>query len=114
MSRFAFSQAEKRGGPLKRMIFSIGFFVLLFLFFLYATGSLSKGNTSRQKESLAKAINRNIIYHYSSTGTYPGSLEQIEKEYGLIYDKSLFYVDYKVRGQNIMPDVTIIEKVPSE
>lgn len=109
MSRFHYG-VSKTKSPVKRMILSIGFFVLLFLFFLYATGSLSKGNIERQKESLNNAINKDIVYHYATTGNYPSTLAQIEELYGLTYDKDLFFVDYDVRGQNIMPTVTIIEK----
>lgn len=110
MSRFEYSVTTKRKSPLKRLGLSIGLFVGLFLFFLYATGSLSSGNIERQKESLNTAINRAIIYHYASTGSYPTSLQQMKDKYGLTYDEKLFFVDYTVRGQNIMPEVTIIER----
>ena len=109
MSRFQYG-VSKTKSPIKRLILSIGFFVLLFVFFLYATGSLSKGNVDRQKESLSNAINKDIVYHYATTGNYPTSLNQIRELYGLTYDEDLFFVDYDVRGQNIVPTVTIIEK----
>ena len=43
-------------------------------------------------------------------GAYPESLEYLKENYGLIYDEDLFFVDYKVEGSNILPDITIIEK----
>ena len=91
------------------MVFSLAFFIALFFFFLFATGSLSAGNTERQKESLLNAINKDIVYHYATVGSYPVSLEEIEETYHLTYDKNVFYVDYDVRGENIMPTVTILE-----
>lgn len=114
MSRFSFSATTKKSSPLKRLVLSVAFFVALFLFFLYATGSLSEGSVQRQKESLQNALSRNIIYHYAFTGSYPGSLQEIKDLYGLTYDENLFYVDYTVRGQNIMPEVTIIERAQSK
>lgn len=109
MSRFSFG-VSKNKSPRKRMVFSLLFFVALFLFFVYATGSLSSGNLERQKESLNNALNKNIIYHYATYGSYPTSLEQIQQLYGVTYDKNSFFVDYDVRGANIMPTITILEK----
>ena len=62
------------------------------------------------KESLTQALNRDITYCYATTGRYPESLEAIKKDYGLIYDDSLFFVDYRTQGSNIYPEVTIIER----
>lgn len=109
MSRFSYG-VLKNNSPRKRMVFSVLFFIVLFLFFLYATGSLSSGNIERQKESLINALNKNIIYHYATYGCYPSSLEEIESLYGITYDKNSFFVDYDVRGANIMPSITILER----
>lgn len=109
MSRFIY-QAKKGNGTNRRLFFSLLFFLGLFLFFVYATGALASGNTQRQKESLVNAINKDVIYHYAANGSYPASLEEIEELYGLTYDKDTFYVDYDVRGMNIMPVVTVIER----
>lgn len=111
MKRFTYNNSTlRRSSPMKRMITSIGFFVAVFLLFLYGTGSLSSGNAQRQRESLEKAINRDIIYCYATTGSYPQSLEHIVNDYGLIYDDETFFVDYRVRGSNLMPEITIIER----
>lgn len=109
MARFSYG-AKKTGNQRKRMLFSLIFFIGLFLFFLLATGALSEGNKERQKESLYKALNKNIIYHYATYGSYPDSLEQIEEIYNITYDKDSFFVDYDVRGQNVMPTVTVLER----
>lgn len=109
MSRFSYGVKSKLSTS-KRMVFSVLFFVALFLFFVYATGSLSSGNIDRQKESLQNALSKNIIYHYATYGSYPTSLEQIEDLYGIRYDKNTFFIDYDVRGANIMPSITILEK----
>ena len=50
----------------------------------------------------------------ATTGHYPESLDSIRSDYGLIYNEDLFYVDYQVRAQNIIPDVTIIELHPED
>lgn len=111
MSRFILSDEKSHTlSPTTKLLATIGLFVLVFLIFVYATGVLSSGNKQRQLDSLKNAINRNIVYHYATTGSYPASLDEIISTYGLTYDTNSFFVDYQPRGQNIMPDVTIIEK----
>ena len=85
-------------------------FLFLILLFTLGTSSLSENTVRRQKESLTQALNRDITYCYATTGRYPETLEAIKKDYGLIYDDSLFFVDYRTQGSNIYPEVTIIER----
>ncbi len=109
MNRFSFG-AKSVQFSRKKIGFSIFFFVGIFLFFLYATGTLSSGSIERQRESLQNALQKNVIYHYSVYGSYPSSLEEIENLYQLAYDKNSFFVDYTVRGENIMPEITVVER----
>lgn len=81
--------------------------VTLFLF-LGAISSLSAGNVERQKESLERALERDITSCYAVEGQYPDSLAYIKENYGLYYNEELFFVDYRVYGSNLRPEVTII------
>ncbi|MGN0671784.1 MAG: hypothetical protein ACI4KE_04050, partial [Anaerovoracaceae bacterium] len=78
---------------------------------LFICGIFSVSDTAyeRQKESLTNALSRSITYCYTVEGSYPDSLEYIEENYGLIYNRELFYVDYRTNGANIYPDVTVLE-----
>ena len=107
MYRFQITPQRKYG---KKLWFSLFLFILLILLFSLGTSSLSENTVRRQKDSLTQALNRDITYCYATTGQYPESLEAIKKDYGLIYDDSLFFVDYRTQGSNIYPEVTIIER----
>ena len=96
--------------PGKKLWVSLLLFLFLILLFTLGTSSLSENTVRRQKESLTQALNRDITYCYATTGRYPETLEAIKKDYGLIYDDSLFFVDYRTQGSNIYPEVTIIER----
>ena len=37
-------------------------------------------------------------------------LNYIEEHYGLTYNKSEFFIDYQIEGENIKPTFTIIER----
>ena len=105
MYRFQTSPQRISG---KKLWVSLLLFLFLILLFTLGTSSLSENTVRRQKESLT--LNRDITYCYATTGRYPESLEAIKKDYGLIYDNSLFFVDYRTQGSNIYPEVTIIER----
>ena len=107
MSRFTYKK-QPRTAP-KFLLSVCLFFAILFLF-VGGVSSLSTGTRQRQKESLENAITRGITYCYAMEGTYPESLDYLRENYGLTYDENLFFVDYRVTGSNIFPDVTIIER----
>ena len=83
-------------------------FAILFIFFL-GIDEISSGNIERQQASLQEAVDRDIVQCYSLEGIYPPSLEYMEEHYGLIYDKKLFFIDYRPVASNIYPEVTIIQ-----
>lgn len=107
MNRFGYGRQS-----IKAPKFLLSFCVFLLIFFLFIQGisSLSTDTKRRQKESLENAVMRDITYCYSVEGTYPESLDYLKEHYGLTYDEDLFFVDYRVSGSNILPDVTIIER----
>ena len=78
------------------------------IFFYVGVSQISKSTAKKQEESLYTAIERDIVQCYSIEGIYPPSLEYLEEHYALVYDKSLFYVDYRPVASNIYPDVTIL------
>ena len=93
-----------------KMILSIGMFLLILLFFVQGISSLSDRTRSRQLESLENAIMRDITDCYAMEGAYPEDLEYLKEHYGLTYDERTFFVDYRVSGSNLRPEVTIIER----
>lgn len=107
MQRFVL---EKQHHSYYRRFLPVGLMLLVMLLFLHSITTLSDGTRSRQKEALERALTHSIMYCYSVEGVYPESLEYIKEHYGLTYNEDLFYVDYRISGGNLMPDITIIEK----
>lgn len=85
-------------------------FILLFVLFYNGIQSVSETTLEKQRESLETALTRSISQCYAVEGAYPPNLDYIVENYGLIYDESLFYIDYQPIGSNIMPDVTILTR----
>ena len=103
-------QNQKKQHINRNFIISVCVFLLIVLLFYQGIESLSSGSVRRQKESLENALNRSITYCYAVEGSYPESLDYLKEHYGITYDEDRFFVDYKIIGANILPDVTIIQK----
>lgn len=89
-------------------------FLAFFILFVISLSSVSETTVRKQQESLETALYRSVVQCYALEGTYPPSLSYIENHYGLIYDRDLFFVDYRPIGSNIMPDITVIRKTGEE
>ena len=93
-----------------RLVLSLVLLFGMLLLFSFCIDWLNQGTAKRQKENLEAAIADGITYCYAMDGAYPENLEELESRYGLVYDKERFFVDYKISGANLYPDVTIIER----
>lgn len=107
---YHFNYEGKRKVSFKGIHFSVLFFIVLLVFFLYMVTDISDDAVSRQESSLNSALNRAIVSCYCVEGTYPPNLQYIVDHYGLIYDDNTFFVDYRPIGSNIYPEVTVIRK----
>ena len=90
--------------------FVIPTLVIIFIVVIFYIGvaQISQSTARKQEESLYTAIERDIVQCYSIEGIYPPSLEYLEEHYALVYDKNVFFVDYRPVASNIYPDVTIM------
>lgn len=84
--------------------------VAILAVFVLFSNSMVDTNTAREKEILENAIDRSITQCYALEGVYPADLAYLEENYGLIYNKEQFFVDYQYIGGNLRPDITIIER----
>lgn len=91
--------------------FVFALFIMLMLVFV---SSIGNQNTDRQEETLASALERDIMHCYALEGYYPPSLKYIEDHYGLVYDKEKYIVDYRPVANNIYPNIAIIKKGNSD
>ncbi len=85
-------------------------FIVIITVFIYGISKVSSRTDSQALETLQNAVSRDIVRCYAIEGVYPENLEYLKDHYGLTYDESRFVVDYQPLGQNILPDVTIIDK----
>ena len=107
MNRFNKPSLKKR--ITESMNFSVFFFLIIIIAFMFGISFISSTSSRDQKQVLTDAVNKDIIHCYAIEGYYPPSLSYIEDHYGLTYDKDRYLVDYVPVSDNIMPSVTIVE-----
>lgn len=83
--------------------------VVLFCF-LYGITNLSNGNSDEGRRRLEDALRRAAVACYASEGIYPPSWNYLEEHYGVQIDHSRYVVSYTVFAENLMPDITVLEK----
>ena len=83
--------------------------VVLFCF-LYGLTNLSNGNSDEGRRRLEDALRRAAVACYASEGIYPPSWNYLEEHYGVQIDHSRYVVSYTVFAENLMPDITVLEK----
>ncbi len=93
-----------------KLIASILLFVVIFAVFSFGITNVSRETSEKQSESLELAISRGVAHCYASEGFYPENLDYLIENYGITYDTDKYFVDYNVLGENMFPDITIIEK----
>ena len=69
----------------------------------------TRDSHARQRRALETALNRSVLLCYALEGRYPESLAELRRDYPLSFDESVFSVDYRPMGDNLMPDITILE-----
>ena len=83
---------------------------LILVFFFTALGNLESGHKKEGKEQLEAAIRRSAVACYAAEGIYPPDLDYLKEHYGIQIDESKYTVMYEVFAENLMPDITVLEK----
>lgn len=89
-------------------ILSIVLFFLMLVLFLFLTGETEKISAEEECKLLAESIERNVMQCYVLEGRYPDSIEYLEENYGVTYDKNVYRVDYIIYGSNMKPEIDIV------
>ena len=80
------------------------------VFFLAAVSDLRDGNGTEEKKQLEEAIRRSVITCYAAEGVYPPDFAYVKEKYGIVVDETRYLVVYDVFAENLMPDITVLER----
>ena len=65
---------------------------------------------SEDMDKLEDVLRRAAVACYAAEGIYPPDLEYLQERYGVQIDEKRYVVDYMAIADNLMPDITILEK----
>ena len=89
---------------------SVTCFLRAIVLILGSVRSLRESSIRQQRQALEDALSKSLLLCYSLEGRYPDTVEELLEKCPLAYDRSRFVIDYRLRGGNILPDITILEK----
>lgn len=78
--------------------------------FTTAVDNLDRGRNREEVKQLEDALRKSCVACYAVEGMYPPSLDYLKEHYGLQIDEKKYVVKYTVFAENLMPDITILEK----
>lgn len=104
---------EKLQAGLKGILFPI-VAVAVLLFFLTALDNLKTGNREEGKLQLEQALQRCAVSCYATEGIYPPNIDYMKEHYGIQIDESKYLVRYEIFAENLMPDITVLERKHEE
>lgn len=99
---------EKKGHAVSYMVPAVAVAVIFCLMFLGII-QVAQANDRAQMEAIRTAINRDVLHCYASEGKYPPDLDYICSKYAFSYDSSKYNIEYKLKEDNSLPEVTVME-----
>lgn len=79
-------------------------------FTVYTVRSVEDARSAEEHRFAEDAIRRAAVTCYCIEGRFPQSYEHLRDTYGLMIDEERFAIHYTVFAQNIMPDITVVER----
>lgn len=95
--------------PYKLLLMALLFVLALFCLGK-AVGRLESGQQGESLRQLDQAIRKATLTCYATEGVYPPTIDYLKENYGIQIDESRYTVFYEIFGDNIMPDITVMER----
>ena len=87
-------------------------FILLIGIGIFSYGRLNSNDAMHEEisSSIKDTIMKRALQCYAVEGSYPESLEYLEKNYGLIINHNDYRVTYEIFADNLPPEVRVVYK----
>jgi hypothetical protein len=102
---------SKRGIVLYRLLMLV-ICIGLVVWFAIGLGNVNQQQSQEGQRQLETALRRAAVACYAAEGVYPPDLDYLEDHYGVQVDGDKYYVYYNIFADNIMPEITVVEKIP--
>ena len=100
---------KKWGSSIRKIVFLLVCAGVISVFVM-AVSNIKKGNGEEEKKQLEEAIRRSVVTCYATEGVYPPDFAYVKEKYGILVDESRYVVVYDAFAENLMPDITVLER----
>lgn len=94
---------------LRRMLSALAVLIVVACFFA-ALRNLRSGQGEAGRQQLETALRRAAVACYAAEGVYPPDLDALTAHSGVQIDEAHYAVFYEIFADNLMPDITVLEK----
>ncbi|MBP3700147.1 MAG: hypothetical protein J6J01_11795 [Oscillospiraceae bacterium] len=83
---------------------------LCLIFFVTSLASVDRQQGEEGRQQLETALRRAAVACYAAEGVYPPTVEYLQQHYGVQIEEERYIVFYEIFANNLMPDITVLEK----
>ena len=83
---------------------------LCLIFFITSLASVDRQQGEEGRQQLETALRRAAVACYAAEGVYPPTVEYLQQHYGVQIEEERYIVFYEIFANNLMPDITVLEK----
>ncbi len=105
----AFVKKKKQFPQFLKFLLPIAFFALIVIFVVTGIQNVSVSAQEERLKSMEQAVRRAAVQCYAIEGRYPGTIDYLAENYGLILDREQYIYYYQRYGSNLMPDISVFE-----
>ncbi len=84
--------------------------LVVLVWFAFSLQGIQAQFEKEGKQQLEQALRRAAVACYAAEGAYPPTLQYLTEHYGIQIDNERYQVFYQVYGENMMPEITVLEK----
>ena len=95
---------------LRKNGFSLLLFPTVLLIMLYGFQSAAGNSAEEHLRLTEETLRRAVVSCYALEGRYPPDVAYLQEQYGLQLNDEKYIVHYEIFAENIMPDITILER----
>ncbi len=95
---------------LRKYGYTVGLFAVIMLMMLYGFQTAAQSSMEEGLRVTEDHLRRTIVSCYALEGRYPPSIAYLQEQYGLQVDEEKYIVHYEIFAENIMPDITVLER----
>ena len=89
---------------------TLAVFAALFGGAVAAFQKIGSSSENMEEQLVLDAVRRAALTCYAVEGAYPQSIKELERGYGLAYNKDAYIVSYDAFASNIMPNIQVLRK----